>query len=65
MSICIVCGKNKATIPDRNSMSRRNKVCIDCHRKRLAGDVQHIINDMNREMFGKDADYIDEDIGNK
>jgi cytochrome c553 len=43
MRMCILCHKRKAEVPDREDMGRRLKrVCLVCHRQRLAEDVQRI-----------------------
>ena len=41
--MCIICGKNPATIPDRDTMSSIPKICRECHIKRLRGDMAIII----------------------
>ena len=43
MSLCIICGKGEAEVPDRDSGSSRNKLCVECHAKRLRGDMGHIL----------------------
>ena len=44
MSICIVCGIEKAIIPDRERMGRPIKrLCLKCHRQRLKEDIQMIM----------------------
>lgn len=43
MSKCIICGEKEATVPDRNTLSSRKKVCKDCHAARLRGDLVHIL----------------------
>jgi hypothetical protein len=43
MSLCIVCHEKKATVPDRETMSSRNKICADCHAARLCGDLKHVL----------------------
>lgn len=40
---CIICGEREATIPDRNSASRRKMLCSKCHAERLTNDLQGII----------------------
>lgn len=41
---CIVCGVGPREVPDRNVMGRLvHKVCRQCHRKRLLGDLDRII----------------------
>jgi len=40
---CEICGKNPATIPDRERIGRLiNRVCSRCHALRLAGDLTQI-----------------------
>jgi hypothetical protein len=42
--LCEICGKNPATVPDRECMGRLiNRVCSSCHALRLAGDMKRII----------------------
>jgi hypothetical protein len=42
--MCELCGKNPATVPDRNRMGRPiNRVCGSCHGLRLAGDMARIL----------------------
>ena len=42
--MCEICGKNPATVPDRERMGRLiNRVCSSCHALRLAGDWKRII----------------------
>jgi|AMWB02.1.fsa_nt_gi hypothetical protein len=43
MSLCIVCHKKVATIPDRYSGSSRKKLCPECHAERLKDDLRYII----------------------
>lgn len=45
---CIICHERKATVPDRNSMSGRKKICYECHAGRLRGDLQNILAIHNR-----------------
>ncbi len=43
MKKCIVCGENPAEVPDRAQMGRPiNRVCRECHVKRLHYDLQRI-----------------------
>jgi len=40
MSKCILCGENRATIPDRSRMGRPiMRVCKQCHTARLTNDL--------------------------
>lgn len=49
--LCEVCGKNPATIPDRNRMGRPiNRICSECHSKRLKGDLFDIMTRMKKTM---------------
>jgi len=42
--MCEICGKNPATIPDRERMGRLiNRVCGCCHAARLRGDMAYIM----------------------
>jgi len=44
MAVCIVCKSRPAAVPDRNRMGKPTKrVCRECHRERLAGDIAKII----------------------
>jgi hypothetical protein len=50
MSKCIVCGINKATIPDRERQGRPVKrLCLECHRQRLKEDIQYIAKTLERK----------------
>lgn len=55
VKLCIICGKNEATIPDRNqnNIGRLiNKICKYCHAERLKGDVQNILQ-KHRQYIGQ------------
>jgi hypothetical protein len=42
--LCQICGKNPATVPDRERMGRLiNRVCSSCHALRLADDMRIIL----------------------
>jgi hypothetical protein len=42
--MCILCGKEPAVVPDRDSNDHRTKkVCRQCHGKRLLGDLRAIM----------------------
>ena len=44
--LCIICGVNEVTVPDRNyeNIGRMvKKVCGECHGARLRGDMVHIM----------------------
>jgi hypothetical protein len=41
--LCKLCGKNKATVPDRNTGRLVNRVCSECHAARLRGDLVQIL----------------------
>ena len=42
--LCEICGKNPATVPDRERMGRLiNRVCTACHSMRLRGDIEAIM----------------------
>jgi hypothetical protein len=44
VKICEICGKNKATVPDREKLGRLiNKICQSCHVLRLKGDLKRIL----------------------
>lgn len=43
MKHCIICGKNPAEVPDRNSMSMVKKICGPCHKNRLRGDLSRVL----------------------
>lgn len=39
--MCELCGKNPATVPDRERMGRLiNRVCLECHQNRLKMDIR-------------------------
>jgi hypothetical protein len=50
MSKCIICHTNEATIPDRNTMSSRKKICPECHSNRLKNDLIDIMIIEKRRM---------------
>jgi hypothetical protein len=42
--MCELCRLRPATVPDRNRPGRLvNRVCTQCHGRRLVGDLRHII----------------------
>ena len=42
--LCEICGDLPATVPDRERIGRPiNRVCSRCHRLRLAGDLELIL----------------------
>jgi len=42
--MCVICGENPATVPDRERMGRPiNRVCSSCHARRLTGDMKRIM----------------------
>lgn len=44
MKLCIICKKNPAAVPDRNSNDLKTKaICRKCHAKRLLGDLNNIL----------------------
>ena len=43
MSKCIKCREKEATVPDRESGSRRKRLCSDCHSERLKDDLRYIL----------------------
>jgi hypothetical protein len=43
MSLCIICHTRDATIPDRDTMSSRKRLCAVCHAERLKDDLRHIL----------------------
>lgn len=43
MGLCIICRERKAAVPDRDSGSKKLKVCSMCHRERLKNDLRHIL----------------------
>jgi hypothetical protein len=46
---CIICGKREATVPDRNQMSRKKRLCSQCHSDRLRTDLTNILNGWKRK----------------
>jgi len=40
MAICKLCGKNKAVVRDRESISMEAVVCKECHARLLRGDMK-------------------------
>lgn len=49
MAKCIVCKKREATVPDRNTLSMRFRICSECHARRLQGDLRRILEDHERK----------------
>jgi hypothetical protein len=43
MSLCIICHTHDATVPDRNTMSSKKRLCSKCHADRLKDDLRHIL----------------------
>lgn len=44
VKMCEICGKNPATVPNREQMGRLiNRVCGCCHAARLRGDMAYIM----------------------
>jgi hypothetical protein len=42
--VCKLCGKNPATVPDRNMQGRFiPEICSECHAKRLREDLKEIL----------------------
>ena len=50
MKMCIICKKNPATVPDRNTMNRQKKLCSECHSKRLRSDLVNIVKLHNKAL---------------
>jgi superfamily II helicase len=50
VNMCRKCGKNKATIPDRNSMSRRARICSECHRESIKSDLKILVDQHKGRM---------------
>ena len=49
--MCVICGENPATVPDREQMGRLiNRVCGRCHVLRLRGDLQRILELREKRM---------------
>lgn len=47
MKLCIKCGTNPATVPDRNNPGRPIKrLCSACHGERLRGDIRVVLRRM-------------------
>ncbi len=58
MSLCIVCHRRPAEVPDRERMGRPIKrVCRPCHQERLRGDIIEILEAKRRrdEAIGRKA----------
>lgn len=48
--LCILCELRPAELPDREQMGRPIKrVCRECHRRRLAGDLQVILAERDKQ----------------
>jgi hypothetical protein len=45
VKLCKLCHKRPAAVPDRNTYCGRwrKEVCQECHGKRLAGDLEHVL----------------------
>jgi len=51
--MCSLCGKNPATVPDRERMGRPiNRVCDLCHSLRLKNDFKHILELRKKRLDG-------------
>jgi hypothetical protein len=59
MKLCEKCGKNPATLPDRNRMGRPIKrICSECHSGLLRGDLERVLNNMKKVMAEKTPEQI-------
>lgn len=48
---CELCGIHPAAVPDRERMGRPiNRVCRECHRRRLQGDFRRILEARARQL---------------
>ncbi len=53
--MCEICGKNPATVPDRNRPGRLvNRLCGECHAKRLRGDMRFVLGVQGRKARGEE-----------
>ncbi len=41
--LCIVCHKAPATVPDRNTVSLKKRLCAACHQARLRDDILRVL----------------------
>lgn len=60
VKMCELCGKEPASVPDRNRPGRLiNRICRKCHNSRLKGDMQNILI-MSRKYgkIGCDGEHI-------
>jgi hypothetical protein len=52
---CRLCKVNRAVIPDRNSMSYKKVMCLDCHKARLRQDLEHLLIRHYRKSLSQDT----------
>ena len=51
--MCILCRRNKATVPDRSRPGRPvARLCVECHRDRLARDMLEVVKAARKEVAG-------------
>lgn len=54
--MCVICGENPATVPDRERMGRPiNRVCGRCHALRLRGDLKSVLELIEKRRVGGGA----------
>lgn len=55
--ICIICGNDKAVVPDREQGPGRpiKKVCRSCHGKRLLGDLKRVLQEHKKRVRSNNA----------
>lgn len=54
MKLCILCELRPREVPDREQMGRQiNRICRECHRARLRGDLQTILADRDKRRAGQ------------
>jgi len=62
MKLCEKCGKNPATLPDRNRMGRPIKrICSECHSELLRGDLERVLTNMKKVMQEKTPEQTHSD----
>jgi hypothetical protein len=61
--ICEICGKNPATVPDRERMGRPiNRVCSSCHSLRLIGDMKRIMELREKNRAQRELERLQYDL---
>ena len=55
--MCILCGQNKATVPDRNRQGRPvARLRVECHRDRLTNDMRDVVAEFLKRKAKREAE---------